>query len=81
MIRNQTDLNQLQQQDLARLDELNTELTKNINNKRSMVDELKTNRKRRQLNELKPLQEEYEERWKQSINTAIESSINSINQK
>ena len=46
-----------------------------------MVDELKTNRKRRQLNELKPLQEEYEERWKQSINTAIESSINSINQK
>ena len=80
-MRNQTDLNQLQQQDLARLDELNTELTKNINNKRSMVDELKTNRKRRQLNELKPLQEEYEERWKQSINTAIESSINSINQK
>lgn len=81
LIRNQIDLNQLQQQDLARLDELNTELTKNINNKRSMVDELKTNRKRRQLNELKPLQEEYEERWKQSINTAIESSINSINQK
>ncbi|CAX43891.1 conserved hypothetical protein [Candida dubliniensis CD36] len=81
LLRNQNDLNQLQQQDLARLEELNNELTKNINNKRSMVDELITNRKRRQLNDLKPLQEEYEQCWKQSINTAIESSINSMNQK
>ncbi|KAL6452115.1 hypothetical protein SBY92_001371 [Candida maltosa Xu316] len=75
LLQNGADLQQLQQQDLARLDELNNELTKRINNKRSMIDEVVSSRKKRQLNELKPLQEQYDEQWKQSINTTIDSAI------
>lgn len=75
LLRNRNDLQHLQQQELARLDELNNELTKNINKKRSMIDELSDSRKKRQLNEYQPAQQQLEERWKESINTTIESTI------
>ena len=75
LVRNRNDLQYLQQQELARLDELNNELTKNINNKRSMIDDVSNSRKRRQVNEYQLAQQELEERWKENINATIEATI------
>ncbi|RCK67176.1 hypothetical protein Cantr_02663 [Candida viswanathii] len=78
LIQNRNDLHQLQQQELARLDELNNELTKNISNKRSMIDDASTTRKRRQLNEYQPAQQHLEHQWRESINATIESTIETV---
>ncbi|RCK54325.1 hypothetical protein Cantr_04419 [Candida viswanathii] len=78
LIQNRNDLHQLQQQELARLDELNNELTKNISNKRSMIDDASTTGKRRQLNEYQPAQQRLEQQWRESINATIESTIETV---
>ncbi|CAK9438270.1 uncharacterized protein LODBEIA_P25040 [Lodderomyces beijingensis] len=72
---NQETLHALQQRHLQDLSQYNDELMTSLNNKRKMIDDIEEANKKRQLNELKPVNDYLNKRWKQGINTAVEITI------
>ncbi|KAI3406275.2 hypothetical protein KGF56_000755 [Candida oxycetoniae] len=72
---NQEALKGLQKQHLEELRNYNQMLANGLNKKRIMVDEVEEMRKKRQLNDYKPVYDYLDNRWKQGINTALNVSI------
>ncbi|CAI5757687.1 unnamed protein product [Candida verbasci] len=75
LLSNKSDLNNLQIDNLVNLDNVKKDIQININKKRTMIDDIELQRKKRQLNDFKTYQDYYDGKWKNGINSAIMASI------
>ncbi|KAI5969417.1 hypothetical protein CANMA_001484 [Candida margitis] len=75
LVDNRQELHASQLHHLKELNDLEKDLETNVNNKRKMIEDVNTLRKKRQLDEFKPARDYLQEHWRQGINTALELKI------
>ncbi|EGW33115.1 uncharacterized protein SPAPADRAFT_60427 [Spathaspora passalidarum NRRL Y-27907] len=79
--KNQAELSHLQSRHLQELEGINQELQDKLNNKRQMIDDVESTRKRRQVSEYKPVNDYFQQKWEEGISSAVELNIEAANMK